>query len=101
VTHTTNAFSNLTIRAPLRHAPWTSDEDRIARLVAAAHCTGSDASRYCHGPGYIAEAFSRFAREVIGIDLTNAMLQIAEARRQDATSPISVFVAATSSILLC
>jgi len=50
------------------------------------------------GPGYIAEAFSKVAREVVGIDLTDAMLQIADPAAKNAKSPISVFVAATSSI---
>jgi ubiquinone/menaquinone biosynthesis C-methylase UbiE len=63
--------------------PWTSDADLIARLVAAAHCTGTErVLDIATGPGYIAEAFAKVAKEVIGIDLTDAMLQIAESRRQ-------------------
>jgi len=64
--------------------PWTADGERIARLVASAHCTGTErVLDIATGPGYIAEAFSRVAREVIGIDLTDAMLSIAESRRNE------------------
>jgi SAM-dependent methyltransferase len=35
------------------------------------------------GPGYIAEAFARSAREVIGVDLTAAMIAIAEERTRE------------------
>ena len=34
------------------------------------------------GPGYMAEAFARAAREVIGVDLTEAMLAIARGKRR-------------------
>jgi 2-polyprenyl-3-methyl-5-hydroxy-6-metoxy-1,4-benzoquinol methylase len=61
--------------------PWTADEERIARLVAAANLTGSErVLDIATGPGLIAEAFAREAQEVIGVDLTPAMLAIAEAR---------------------
>jgi SAM-dependent methyltransferase len=61
--------------------PWVKDEERIKRLVAAAHLTGKErVLDVATGPGYIAEAFARVAREAIGVDLTAAMLVIAEER---------------------
>jgi ubiquinone/menaquinone biosynthesis C-methylase UbiE len=64
--------------------PWTADEERIARLVKAARLTGSErVLDIATGPGLIAEAFARAAREVVGVDLTEAMLAIAEARRKE------------------
>jgi ubiquinone/menaquinone biosynthesis C-methylase UbiE len=64
--------------------PWVTDEERIRRLVAAAHLTGNErVLDVACGPGYIAEAFARAAREVIGVDLTAAMLAIAEARTKE------------------
>lgn len=71
--------------------PWVTDEQRINRLVSAAHLTGNErVLDIATGPGYIAEAFARAAREVIGVDLTAAMLAIAEERtRQRGISNIS------------
>lgn len=61
--------------------PWVTDEERIRRLVAAAHLTGTErVLDIATGPGYIAEAFAGAAREVIGVDLTDAMLAIAKER---------------------
>ena len=61
--------------------PWVTDEERIQRLVAAAHITGDErVLDIATGPGYIAEAFARVAREVVGVDLTDAMLSIAKDR---------------------
>jgi SAM-dependent methyltransferase len=61
--------------------PWVTDEERINRLVAAARLTGNErVLDIATGPGYIAEAFAAAAREVIGIDLTDAMLSIAAER---------------------
>ena len=63
--------------------PWVSDEDRIARLVAAARLIGNErVLDLATGPGYIAEAFARAAREAVGLDLTEAMLTIARERTQ-------------------
>lgn len=60
---------------------WIADEDRIARLVAAAGITGRErVLDIATGPGYIAEAFAHKAREVVGVDLTEAMLSIARER---------------------
>ena len=61
--------------------PWVTDEERIRRLVAAAHLTGSErVLDIATGPGYIAEAFAGLARGVVGVDLTEAMLTIARER---------------------
>jgi ubiquinone/menaquinone biosynthesis C-methylase UbiE len=61
--------------------PWVTNEERISRLVAAARLKGNErVLDIATGPGYIAEAFARAAREVIGVDLTAAMLAIAEER---------------------
>src|SRR5208282_409767 len=61
--------------------PWVTDEERIRRLVAAAHLNGSErVLDIATGPGYIAEAFAAGAREVVGVDLTEAMLAIARER---------------------
>ncbi len=61
--------------------PWITDEQRIARLVAAARLTGNErVLDIATGPGYIAEAFAKAAGEVVGMDLTDAMLAIAQER---------------------
>ena len=64
--------------------PWVTDQERIRRLVAAARLKGDErVLDVACGPGYIAEAFARSAREVIGIDLTAAMLAIGEERTKE------------------
>jgi ubiquinone/menaquinone biosynthesis C-methylase UbiE len=64
--------------------PWISDEQRIQRLVAAARLTGNElVLDVATGPGYIAEAFAKEACEVIGVDLTEAMLAIARDRTSE------------------
>jgi 2-polyprenyl-3-methyl-5-hydroxy-6-metoxy-1,4-benzoquinol methylase len=64
--------------------PWVTDGDRINRLVTAARLTGNErVLDIATGPGYIAEAFAGTAREVIGIDLTDAMLSIAKERTKE------------------
>ncbi len=64
--------------------PWVTDEERIRRLVAAARLKGDErVLDIATGPGYIAEAFARAAREVIGVDLTAAMLAIGEERTKE------------------
>jgi ubiquinone/menaquinone biosynthesis C-methylase UbiE len=61
--------------------PWVYDEERIKRLVSAARLTGTErVLDIATGPGYIAEAFAKRAREVVGMDLTEAMLAIARER---------------------
>src|SRR6202171_1877341 len=61
--------------------PWVTDEQRIARLVSAARLSRTESVLViATGPGYIAEAFAKNSRKVLGIDLTEAMLAIARAR---------------------
>jgi len=68
--------------------PWVTDEERIRRLVAAARLKGDErVLDVATGPGYIAEAFARSAREVIGVDLTAAMLAIGEERTRERGIP--------------
>jgi len=71
--------------------PWVTNEERIRRLVAAARLKGTErVLDIATGPGYIAEAFARAAREVIGVDLTAAMLAIGEDRtKQNGLSNVS------------
>jgi SAM-dependent methyltransferase len=75
--------------------PWITDEQLLQRLVAAAHLAGSErVLDVATGPGYVAEAFARSAREVVGVDLTEAMLAIATERtRQRRIRNISFRVA--------
>jgi ubiquinone/menaquinone biosynthesis C-methylase UbiE len=64
--------------------PWVTDEQRIQRLVSAARLKGTErVLDVATGPGYIAEAFASTAREVIGMDLTEAMLDIARKRTEE------------------
>lgn len=64
--------------------PWVTDEERIRRLVAAARLKGDErVLDIATGPGYIAEAFAGVAREVVGVDLTEAMLAIGKQRTQE------------------
>jgi SAM-dependent methyltransferase len=61
--------------------PWVTDEQRIARLVSAARLRETErVLDIATGPGYIAEAFAKNSREVVGMDLTEAMLDIARTR---------------------
>ena len=64
--------------------PWVSDEQRIKRLVSVACLTGKErVLDIATGPGYVAEAFAKESREVVGMDLTEAMLTIARARTEE------------------
>jgi ubiquinone/menaquinone biosynthesis C-methylase UbiE len=64
--------------------PWVTDEQRIARLVATARLSGAEGVLdIATGPGYIAEAFATSSREVVGMDLTEAMLAIGRARTEE------------------
>jgi ubiquinone/menaquinone biosynthesis C-methylase UbiE len=64
--------------------PWVTDEQRIARLVSAARLNGTErVLDIATGPGYIAEAFAKNSREVVGMDLTEAMLAIGRARTEE------------------
>ena len=58
--------------------PTIIDSDWAGRLVRAVQPTpGSRVLDVATGPGYVALAFATVAREVVGIDLTEAPLQIA------------------------
>ena len=71
--------------------PWVTNEERIRRLVASARLNGNErVLDIATGPGYIAEAFARAAAEVIGVDLTAAILAIGEERaKQNGLSNVS------------
>ena len=64
--------------------PSIADPERIARLVQAVS-PSADARvlEVATGPGYVAMGFAAVAREVVGIDLTEAPLAIAEQQRQE------------------
>jgi ubiquinone/menaquinone biosynthesis C-methylase UbiE len=64
--------------------PSIADPERIARLVHAVRPTSQDrVLEVATGPGYVAMGFAAVAREVVGVDLTEAPLAIAEQRRQE------------------
>jgi ubiquinone/menaquinone biosynthesis C-methylase UbiE len=61
-----------------------SDPERVARLVRAVDpAPGSRVLEVATGPGYVAMGFAAVCREVMGIDLTEAPLAIAERIRQE------------------
>ncbi|MBI3328824.1 MAG: methyltransferase domain-containing protein [Nitrospinae bacterium] len=60
------------------------DPARIARLVQAVQPAPEQrVLEVATGPGHVAMAFAAIARAVVGVDLTEAPLAIAERRRQD------------------
>src|SRR2546425_12007291 len=64
--------------------PVIADPERVARLVHTVHPTAQDrVLEVATGPGYVAMGFAAVAREVVGVDLTEAPLAIAEQRRQE------------------
>jgi ubiquinone/menaquinone biosynthesis C-methylase UbiE len=64
--------------------PVIADPERVARLVHAVRPTSQDrVLEVATGPGYVAMGFAAVAREVVGVDLTEAPLAIAEQRRQE------------------
>jgi ubiquinone/menaquinone biosynthesis C-methylase UbiE len=63
-------------------APVITSEERLARLVAAIAPGSSDrAVEVATGPGYVAMALATRCAEVVGLDLTEAPLKIAERTR--------------------
>ncbi len=61
-----------------------TDQDRLARLIGAiAPEPGARAIEVATGPGYVAMALAARCREVVGVDLTEAPLRIAERTRQN------------------
>jgi ubiquinone/menaquinone biosynthesis C-methylase UbiE len=64
--------------------PTIADPERITRLLQAVRpAPHHRVLEVATGPGYIAMAFAEVAREVVGVDLTEAPLAIAEQRRQE------------------
>jgi ubiquinone/menaquinone biosynthesis C-methylase UbiE len=64
--------------------PSIVDPERIARLVQAVQPAPEHrVLEVATGPGYVAMGFAAVAREVVGVDLTEAPLAIAEKRRQE------------------
>ena len=64
--------------------PVIADPERVARLVHAVCPASQDrVLEVATGPGYVAMGFAAVAREVVGVDLTEAPLAIAEQRRQE------------------
>ena len=64
--------------------PVIADPERLARLVQVVQPAANQrVLEVATGPGYVAMAFAPAAREVVGVDLTEAPLAIAEKRRQE------------------
>lgn len=64
--------------------PTIIDQDWALRLVQAAQPKAQDrVLEVATGPGYVAMAFAGFAENVVGIDLTDAPITIAEKTRQE------------------
>jgi len=62
--------------------PLIADPEQVARLVHAVRPASQDrVLEVATGPGYVAMGFAAVAREVVGVDLTEAPLAIAEQRR--------------------
>jgi ubiquinone/menaquinone biosynthesis C-methylase UbiE len=65
-------------------APTVADPARVARLIdAIAPATESRVLEIACGPGFLALAFAERCQEVVGLDLTDAPLAIAERKRQE------------------
>jgi ubiquinone/menaquinone biosynthesis C-methylase UbiE len=63
--------------------PSIADHARLARLMQAVHPEpGARVLDVATGPGYVAMAFAETGCEVLGIDLTEALLAIAEQMRR-------------------
>src|SRR5258708_27093526 len=63
--------------------PALADHTRLNRLIQAVHPQpGARVLDVATGPGFVALAFAEAGCEVIGIDLTEAPLAIAEQRSQ-------------------
>jgi ubiquinone/menaquinone biosynthesis C-methylase UbiE len=64
--------------------PSISDPQRLGRLVQTVQpAPHQRVLEVATGPGYVAMAFAEVAREVVGVDLTEAPLVLAEKRRQE------------------
>lgn len=64
--------------------PNVSDPERVARLIRAVHPSPeARVLEVATGPGYVAMGFAAVVREVVGVDLTAAPLEIAEKTRRE------------------
>ncbi len=64
--------------------PTIYDPERVARLLGAVQpAPHHRVLEVATGPGYVAMGFAAVAREVVGVDLTEAPLALAEKRRQE------------------
>ena len=74
-----------THQAPVYAAnPAVANRDRLARLVQAVHPQpGAQVLDVATGPGFVAAAFAEAGCEVVGLDLTEAPLALAEQMRQE------------------
>jgi len=65
-------------------SPLTINPDRLAALVQAVHpAPGARVLDVATGPGYVAAEFTAAGCEVVGLDLTPALLTLAEQVRQE------------------
>jgi ubiquinone/menaquinone biosynthesis C-methylase UbiE len=65
-------------------APAITNEERLARLITAIQPSpNAQALEVATGPGYVAMALAAHCRDVVGIDLTEAPLRIAERIRNE------------------
>ncbi|MGO9450337.1 MAG: class I SAM-dependent methyltransferase [Candidatus Binataceae bacterium] len=65
-------------------SPQIRDRNRIARLIAeVAPADDARVLDVACGPGHVSLAFAEACREVVGVDLTEAPLKIAEQARRD------------------
>lgn len=65
-------------------APMIRDAEHIAALIAAvAPAPDARVLEVATGPGHVALAFAKVCREVVGVDLTEAPLKIAERMRAE------------------
>jgi methylase of polypeptide subunit release factors len=63
-------------------SPAITDQERLGRLVEAVNPSGNKRGiEIATGPGYVAMALAARCREVVGVDLTEAPLKIAERTR--------------------
>ena len=68
---------------PYSQTPAISDAGRLQRLVqAVSPDSNAKVLDVACGPGYVALAFAEACREVVGIDLTPQMLEVAESHRR-------------------
>jgi ubiquinone/menaquinone biosynthesis C-methylase UbiE len=83
--HNQTVREEFTRQAPVYAAnPNISNPDRLARLVQAVRPTPQQrVLEVATGPGYVAMTFAAVAREVVGVDLTEAPLALAEKGRQE------------------